>query len=240
MEETGIKLEGVTLEDLGEAQRIVIDKDNTTVIEGAGDKDGISGRVKQLRAQIEDTTSDYDREKLQERLAKLVGGVAVIRVGAATETEMKEKKARVEDAMHATRAAVEEGIVPGGGVALLRSSGALDKLKLSGDEAIGAAIIGRALTAPLRSIASNAGQEGAIVVEKVREGKGSFGYNAGTGVYEDMVKAGVIDPVKVTRSALQNAASIASLMLTTEAAIYEVPDDKPAGGGGDPHGHGDF
>jgi chaperonin GroEL len=240
MEETGIKLEGVTLEDLGEAQRIVIDKDNTTVIEGAGDKDGISGRVKQLRSQIEDTTSDYDREKLQERLAKLVGGVAVIRVGAATETEMKEKKARVEDAMHATRAAVEEGIVPGGGVALLRSSGALDKLKLSGDEAIGAAIIGRALSAPLRSIASNAGQEGAIVVEKVREGKGSFGYNAGTGVYEDMVKAGVIDPVKVTRSALQNASSIASLMLTTEAAIYEVPEDKPAAGGGDPHGHGDF
>jgi chaperonin GroEL len=240
MEETGIKLEGVTLEDLGEAQRVVIDKDNTTVIEGAGEKDGIAGRVKQLRAQIEDTTSDYDREKLQERLAKLVGGVAVIRVGAATETEMKEKKARVEDAMHATRAAVEEGIVPGGGVALLRSSGALDKLKLTGDEAIGAAIIGRALTAPLRSIASNAGQEGAIVVEKVREGKGSFGYNAGTGVYEDMVKAGVIDPVKVTRSALQNAASISALMLTTEAAIYEVPEEKPAAGGGDPHGHGDF
>ncbi len=240
MEETGIKLEGVTLEDLGEAQRIVIDKDNTTVIEGAGDKDAIAGRVKQLRAQIEDTTSDYDREKLQERLAKLVGGVAVIRVGAATETEMKEKKARVEDAMHATRAAVEEGIVPGGGVALLRTSGALDKLKLTGDEAIGAAIIGRALSAPLRSIASNAGQEGAIVVEKVREGKGSFGYNAGTGVYEDMVKAGVIDPVKVTRSALQNAASISALMLTTEAAIYEIPEDKPAAGGGDPHGHGDF
>jgi len=240
MEETGIKLEGVTLEDLGEAQRIVIDKDNTTVIEGAGDKDAISGRVKQLRAQIEDTTSDYDREKLQERLAKLVGGVAVIRVGAATETEMKEKKARVEDAMHATRAAVEEGIVPGGGVALLRSVSALDKLKLSGDEAIGAAIIGRALTAPLRAIASNAGQEGAIVVEKVREGKGSYGYNAASGVYEDMVKAGVIDPVKVSRSALQNAASIASLMLTTEAAIYELPDDKPAAGGGDPHGHGDF
>ena len=240
MEETGIKLEGVTLEDLGEAQRIVIDKDNTTVIEGAGDKNGIAGRVKQLRAQIEDTTSDYDREKLQERLAKLVGGVAVIRVGAATETEMKEKKARVEDAMHATRAAVEEGIVPGGGVAMLRSIDALDKLKLSGDEAIGAAIIGRALTAPLRSIASNAGQEGAIVVEKVREGKGSFGYNAGTGVYEDLVKAGVVDPVKVTRSALQNAASISALMLTTEAAIYEVPEEKPAAGGGDPHGHGDF
>jgi chaperonin GroEL len=240
MEETGIKLEGVTLEDLGEAQRVVIDKDNTTVIEGSGNKDGIAGRVKQLRAQIEDTTSDYDREKLQERLAKLVGGVAVIRVGAATETEMKEKKARVEDAMHATRAAVEEGIVPGGGVALLRSSGALDKLKLSGDEAIGADIIERALSAPLRSIASNAGQEGAIVVEKVREGKGAFGYNAGTGVYEDLIKAGVIDPVKVTRSALQNAASISALMLTTEAAIYEVPEAKPAAGGGDPHGHGDF
>jgi chaperonin GroEL len=236
MEETGIKLEGVTLEDLGEAQRVVIDKDNTTVIEGAGEKDGIAGRVKQLRAQIEDTTSDYDREKLQERLAKLVGGVAVIRVGAATETEMKEKKARVEDAMHATRAAVEEGIVPGGGVALLRSSGALDKLKLTGDEAIGAAIIGRALTAPLRSIASNAGQEGAIVVEKVREGKGSFGYNAGTGVYEDMVKAGVIDPVKVTRSALQNAASIAAMVLTTETLISDIPEKEKAGAAGG-HGH---
>ena len=192
-----------------------------------------------MRAQVEDTTSDYDREKLQERLAKLVGGVGIIRVGAATETEMKERKARVEDAMHATRAAVEEGIVVGGGVALIRSAGALDALDLSGDEAVGAAIIGRALSAPLRSIAANAGQEGAIVVEKVREGKGSFGYNAATNTYEDLIAAGVIDPVKVTRSALQNAASISSLMLTTEAAIYELPEP-PAPAGGDPHGHGEF
>ncbi len=239
MEETGIKLEGVTLEDLGQAERIIIDKDDTTVIQGGGESDAIAGRVKQLRAQVEDTTSDYDREKLQERLAKLVGGVGVIRVGAATETEMKERKARVEDAMHATRAAVEEGIVVGGGVALIRSAGALDALDLSGDEAVGAAIIGRALSAPLRSIAANAGQEGAIVVEKVREGKGSFGYNAATNTYEDLIAAGVIDPVKVTRSALQNAASISSLMLTTEAAIYELPEP-PAPAGGDPHGHGDF
>jgi chaperonin GroEL len=240
MEETGIKLEGVTLEDLGQAERIIIDKDTTTVIQGGGESAAIAGRVKQLRAQVEDTTSDYDREKLQERLAKLVGGVGVIRVGAATETEMKEKKARVEDAMHATRAAVEEGIVAGGGVALIRAASALDSLKLTGDEAIGAAIIGRALLAPLRSIASNAGQEGAIVVEKVREGKGSFGYNAGTDTYEDMIAAGVIDPVKVTRSALQNAASISSLMLTTEAAIHELPEPPAPAGGGDPHGHGDY
>jgi chaperonin GroEL len=240
MEETGIKLEGVTLEDLGQAERIIIDKDNTTVIQGGGESSAIAGRVKQLRAQVEDTTSDYDREKLQERLAKLSGGVAQINVGAATESEMKEKKARVEDAMHATRAAVEEGIVAGGGVALIRASKALDKLKLSGDEAIGAAIIGRALSAPLRSISSNAGQEGAIVVEKVREGKGSFGYNAGTDTYEDLIKAGVIDPVKVTRSALQNAASISSLMLTTEAAIVELPEPPAPAGGGDPHGHGEF
>lgn len=240
MEETGIKLEGVTLEDLGQAERIIIDKDNTTVIQGGGESEAIAGRVKQLRAQVEDTTSDYDREKLQERLAKLVGGVGVIRVGAATETEMKEKKARVEDAMHATRAAVEEGIVAGGGVALIRAASALDKLKLEGDEAIGAAIIGRALSDPLRSISNNAGQEGAIVVEKVREGKGSFGYNAGTDTYEDLIAAGVIDPVKVTRSALQHAASISSLMLTTEAAIHELPEPPAPAGGGDPHGHGEF
>ena len=239
MEETGITLEGVTLEDLGQAERIIIDKDNTTVIQGGGDSEAIAGRVKQLRAQVEDTTSDYDREKLQERLAKLVGGVGVVRVGAATETEMKERKARVEDAMHATRAAVEEGIVVGGGVALIRAASALDALDLSGDEAVGAAIIGRALSAPLRSIAANAGQEGAIVVEKVREGKGSFGYNAATNTYEDLIAAGVIDPVKVTRSALQNAVSISSLMLTTEAAIYELPEP-PAPAGGDPHGHGEF
>jgi chaperonin GroEL len=239
MEETGIKLEGVTLEDLGQAERIIIDKDNTTVIQGGGESNAIAGRVKQLRAQVEDTTSDYDREKLQERLAKLVGGVGVIRVGAATETEMKERKARVEDAMHATRAAVEEGIVVGGGVALIRSASALDALDFSGDEAVGAAIIGRALSAPLRSIAANAGQEGAIVVEKVREGEGSFGYNAATNTYEDLIAAGVIDPVKVTRSALQNAASISSLMLTTEVAICELPEP-PAPAGGDPHGHGEF
>ncbi len=240
MEETGIKLEGVQLEDLGQASRIVIDKDNTTVVEGGGTKQAIEGRVKQLRAQVEDTTSDYDREKLQERLAKLVGGVAVIKVGAATETEMKEKKARVEDAMHATRAAVEEGIVPGGGVALIRASKVLEKLKLEGDEAIGVKIVAKAIEAPLRNIASNAGQEGAIVVEKVRESKDpSFGYNAGTGEYGDMVKAGVIDPVKVTRTALQNAASIAALMLTTEATVHEIPDETPAPPP-DPHGGGGF
>ena len=196
--------------------------------------------MKQLRAQVEETTSDYDREKLQERLAKLVGGVAVIKVGAATETEMKEKKARVEDAMHATRAAVEEGIVPGGGVALLRAGKALAKLKLEGDEAIGATIVTRAIESPLRYIASNAGQEGAIVVEKVRESKdAAFGYNAGTGEYGDLVKAGVIDPVKVTRTALQNAASIAALMLTTEATVHEIPEDTPPAPP-DPHGGGGF
>ncbi|HUG81718.1 MAG TPA: chaperonin GroEL [Bryobacterales bacterium] len=234
MEETGIKLEGVQMDDLGKASRIVIDKDNTTIIEGGGAKAAIEGRVKQLRAQIEDTTSDYDREKLQERLAKLVGGVAVIKVGAATETEMKEKKARVEDAMHATRAAVEEGIVPGGGVALIRAAVALDGLKLAdADEDLGVKIVRRALEEPLRWIAQNAGQEGAIVCEKVRESKkASFGYNAQTEVYEDLVAAGVIDPAKVTRTALQNAASIAGLMLTTEATVHEIPDDAPAGGGG--------
>jgi chaperonin GroEL len=238
MEETGIKLEGVKMEDLGQAGRIVIDKDNTTLVEGAGKKQAIEGRVKQLRAQIEETTSDYDREKLQERLAKLVGGVAVIRVGAATETEMKEKKARVEDAMHATRAAVEEGIVPGGGVALLRAAAALEKLKLAGDEQIGVNVVRRALEEPLRWIAQNAGNEGAIVVEKVRAHKdANYGYNAQTDTYEDLVKVGVIDPAKVTRTALQNAASIAALMLTTEATVHEIPEKEPAAGG-PPPGHG--
>ena len=240
MEETGIKLEGVQMEDLGSAERVVIDKDNTTIVEGGGTKEGIEGRVKQIRAQVEDTTSDYDREKLQERLAKLVGGVAVIRVGAATETEMKEKKARVEDAMHATRAAVEEGIVPGGGVALIRASSVLDKLKAEGDEAIGVKIVAKAIEAPLRWISQNAGQEGAIVCGKVREAKdASFGYNASNGEYGDMVKAGVIDPVKVTRTALQNAASISSLMLTTEATVHELPEEKPAAPP-DPHHDGGF
>ena len=239
MEETGIKLEGVTLEDLGTASRIVIDKDTTTIVEGGGDSQAIQGRVKQLRAQIEDTTSDYDREKLQERLAKLVGGVAVIRVGAATETEMKEKKARVEDAMHATRAAVEEGIVPGGGTALLRASSVIDDLKLEDhDEQVGAKIVKKALESPLRWIAQNAGHEGAIVVEKVRALKADTeGFNAQTEVYEDLVKAGVIDPAKVTRTALQNAASISGLMLTTEATVHEIEEVKPAPGGGG-HGHG--
>ena len=239
MEETGIKLEGVKLEDLGTASRIVIDKDNTTIVEGGGESQAIQGRVKQLRAQIEDTTSDYDREKLQERLAKLVGGVAVIRVGAATETEMKEKKARVEDAMHATRAAVEEGIVPGGGTALLRASAVLDDLNLADhDEQVGVKIVKKALESPLRWIAQNAGHEGAIVVEKVRAlKKDTEGFNAQTEVYEDLVKAGVIDPAKVTRTALQNAASISGLMLTTEATVHEIEEDKPAPGGGG-HGHG--
>jgi chaperonin GroEL len=241
MEETGIKLEGVTLEDLGTASRIVIDKDNTTIVEGGGGTTAIQGRVKQLRAQIEDTTSDYDREKLQERLAKLVGGVAVIRVGAATETEMKETKARVEDAMHATRAAVEEGIVPGGGTALLRASSVLDSLNLDDhDEQVGVKIVKRSLEAPLRWIAQNAGHEGAIVVEKVRElKKDTEGFNAQTEVYEDLVKAGVIDPAKVTRTALQNAASISGLMLSTEATVHEIEEDKPApAGGGHDHGGG--
>jgi chaperonin GroEL len=225
MEETGIKLEGVQLEDLGKAKRVMIDKDNTTIVEGAGTRKTIDGRVKQLRAQIEETTSDYDREKLQERLAKLVGGVAVIKVGAATETEMKEKKARVEDAMHATRAAVEEEIVPGGGVALVRSIPAVKKLKLEGDEQTGAGIVLRALEEPLRQIASNAGEEGSIVVEKVKADKSvNFGFNAATGQYEDLVQAGVIDPAKVVRFALQNAASIAGLMLTTEALISEISE----------------
>ena len=239
-EELGIKLEKVGLEDLGHAKKITINKDNTTIIEGAGKHSDIEGRVKQLRVQIEETTSDYDREKLQERLAKLVGGVAVIKVGAATETELKEKKARVEDAMHATRAAVEEGIVPGGGVALLRCMPAVEKLKLEGDEAIGSNILRRALEEPLRQIVNNAGYEGAIVAEKVRlSGEANYGFNAETEKYEDLVAAGVIDPTKVTRTALQNAASIAALLLTTEALISEIKEESkapampPGGGMGD-------
>jgi chaperonin GroEL len=235
-EDLGIKLENIKLEDLGKAKKVTIDKDNTTIVEGDGSQAAIEGRVKQIRTQIEDTTSDYDREKLQERLAKLVGGVAVIKVGAATETEMKEKKARVEDAMHATKAAVEEGIVPGGGVALLRSAKAIDGLKLEGDQKTGAEIIRRAVEAPLRNIASNAGVEGSIVVQRVKESKDAgFGYNAATDTYEDLVKAGVIDPTKVVRSALQNASSIASLLLTTEAMVSEIPEEKkdaPMPGGG--------
>jgi len=237
-EDLGIKLENLHVEDLGKAKKVVIDKDNTTIVEGAGKNAAIDGRVKQLRAQIDETTSDYDREKLQERLAKLVGGVAVIKVGAATETEMKEKKARVEDAMHATRAAVEEGIVPGGGVALLRAIPALEKLKLDGDEQIGVNIVKRSLEEPLRTIASNAGYEGAIVIGKVREAKDpNFGFNAATEEYMDMIKAGILDPAKVTRSALQNAASISSLMLTTEALVAEIPEEEkpaPHAGGGAP------
>jgi chaperonin GroEL len=225
-EDLGIKLENIKMEDLGKAKKVTIDKDNTTIVEGAGTKQAIEGRVKQLRTQVQDTTSDYDREKLQERLAKLVGGVAVIKVGAATETEMKEKKARVEDAMHATKAAVEEGIVPGGGVALLRAGEALEKLKLPGDQQIGVNIIARALEEPLRWIATNGGQEGSIVVQKVKEGKGDFGFNAQTETYENLVAAGVIDPTKVVRSALQHASSIASLLLTTEALVSEIPEEK--------------
>jgi chaperonin GroEL len=238
MEETGIKLEGVRLDDLGRAKRVTVDKDNTTIVDGGGSQKAIEGRIKQLRAQIDDTTSDYDREKLQERLAKLAGGVAVIKVGAATETEMKEKKARVEDALHATRAAVEEGIVPGGGVALLRASKALIGFKGEGDEQMGIDIVRRACEEPLRQIVSNSGTEGAIVVAKIRENENpNFGFNAQTDTYEDLVSTGVIDPTKVTRSALQNAASIASLMLTTEAMIAEIPEKKPAAPAG-PGGHG--
>jgi chaperonin GroEL len=238
-EDLGIKLENVQVGDLGQAKKITIDKDNTTIVEGKGKPGDVQGRVKEIRGQIDKTTSDYDREKLQERLAKLVGGVAVIKVGAATETEMKEKKARVEDAMHATRAAVEEGIVPGGGVALSRCVNALDKLKLEGDEQIGVNIVKRALVEPLRQIAENAGEEGAIVLGKVNDSKdNNYGYNALTGEYEDLVKAGVLDPTKVVRTALQNAGSIASLMLTTEALVSEIPEEKkgaPMGGG---HGGG--
>ncbi|HTB21163.1 MAG TPA: chaperonin GroEL [bacterium] len=233
-EELGIKLENVELKDLGKARRIVIDKDNTTLVDGAGDKKGIEARIKQINKQIEDTTSDYDKEKLQERRAKLAGGVAVLHVGAATEVEMKEKKARVEDALHATRAALLEGIVPGGGVALLRAQEALTALKLSGDEAVGADIIRRALESPLRTISNNAGIDGAVAVEKVRSLKGAEGLNAASGNYEDLVKIGVIDPTKVTRSALQNAASIAALMLTTECLVSDIPEkkEKSAPGGG--------
>jgi chaperonin GroEL len=228
-EDLGIKLENVQISDLGQAKKITIDKDNTTVVEGKGKHAEIEGRVKEIRSQIEKTTSDYDREKLQERLAKLVGGVAVIKVGAATETEMKEKKARVEDAMHATRAAVEEGIVPGGGVALARCAAALEKLKAEGDEQIGINIVKRAITEPLRMIAENAGEEGAVVLGKVLEAKDqNFGFNAFNGEYEDLVKAGVLDPTKVVRTALQNAGSIASLMLTTEALVAEIPEKKEA------------
>jgi chaperonin GroEL len=238
-EDLGIKLENVQISDLGQVKKITVDKDNTTLVEGKGKHSEIEGRVKEIRSQIEKTTSDYDREKLQERLAKLVGGVAVIKVGAATETEMKEKKARVEDAMHATRAAVEEGIVPGGGVALSRCVAALDKLKVEGDEQIGVNIVKRALVEPLRQIAENAGEEGAIVLGKVNDSKDpNFGYNALTGDYEDLVKAGVLDPTKVVRTALTNAGSIASLMLTTEALVAEIPEEKkgaPSGGG---HGGG--
>src|SRR5271154_6418100 len=236
-EETGIKLEGVKLEDLGKAKRVTVDKDNTTIIDGAGVAKSIEGRIKQLRTQIDETTSDYDREKLQERLAKLAGGVAVIKVGAATETEMKEKKARVEDALHATRAAVEEGIVPGGGVALLRAVKSLDGIKVAEDEQIGVNIVKRACEEPVRQIVGNAGYEGAIVIEKIRSNPDpNFGFNASTATYEDLVKSGVIDPTKVTRSALQNASSIAALMLTTEAMIAEIPEKKAAPAPGGPHG----
>ena len=238
-EDLGLKLENLQVEDLGTAKKVTIDKDNTTIIEGGGTGKAIEGRVKQLRAQIEDTTSDYDGEKLQERLAKLVGGVAVIKVGAATETEMKEKKARVEDAMHATKAAVEEGIVPGGGVALLRAAKTLDTLTVDDDQKLGVNIIRRALEEPMRWIAQNAGFEGAIVVQKVRDAKDSDeGFNAQTETYENLIKAGVIDPTKVVRSALQNAGSIASLLLTTEALIAEIPEEKSAAAAGGPPGMG--
>jgi chaperonin GroEL len=237
-EDLGIKLESITLEDLGRVKSIVVDKENTTIVEGFGKSPDIQGRVNQIRRQIEETTSDYDREKLQERLAKLAGGVAVINVGAATETEMKEKKARVEDALHATRAAVEEGIVPGGGVALLRCLSAIDALKLEDeDEKIGVEIVKRAIESPLRALASNAGVEGSIIVQEVKKRKGNEGYNVSTDAYEDLVKAGVVDPKKVTRTALQNAASIAALLLTTECLITEVPEkDKPAPAPGGGHG----
>src|SRR5689334_4019310 len=240
-EELGLKLENVTVTDLGRAKRVTIDKDNTTLVGGEGKKDKIKGRIAEIRTQIDNTTSDYDREKLQERLAKLVGGVAVVKVGAATETEMKEKKARVEDALHATRAAVEEGIVPGGGVALIRAQKALEKLEVPEEQKFGVSIIRRALEEPLRQIAANAGEEGSIIVQKVREGKGAFGYNAQTNKYTDLIADGVIDPAKVVRSALQNAASVAGLLLTTEALVAEKPKQKEAGGGAGGHGgHGDF
>jgi chaperonin GroEL len=241
-EEVGLSLEKATLDNLGSAKKITITKENTTIIDGAGDPKMIEGRVGQIRAQIEESSSDYDREKLQERVAKLAGGVAVIKVGAATEVEMKEKKARVEDALHATRAAVEEGVVPGGGVALVRAVARLAKLKgANDDQNVGIDIARRAMTEPLRQIVTNAGEEGSVVLNKVAEGKGSFGYNAATGVYEDMIKAGILDPTKVVRSALQNAASIAGLMITTEAMVAELPKEEAGhghGGGGDMGGMG--
>jgi chaperonin GroEL len=235
-EDLGIKLENLSVSDLGSAKRITIDKDNTTIVDGAGSRSALEGRVKQIRSQIEETTSDYDREKLQERLAKLIGGVAVINVGAATETEMKEKKARVEDALNATRAAVEEGIVPGGGVALVRCLDALSKMKIKGDQKLGVRVVMRAIEEPLRQIANNAGMEGSVVIDKVKSAQGAFGYNAETDTYEDLMKAGVIDPTKVVRLALQNASSVASLMLTTQAMVAEKPEDKhePAMPGGAP------
>jgi chaperonin GroEL len=237
-EDLGIKLENVELADLGSVKRLVIEKENTTIVEGKGKKSDIEGRITQIRRQIEETTSDYDREKLQERLAKLAGGVAVIHVGASTETEMKEKKARVEDALHATRAAVEEGIVPGGGVALLRCQEAILSLKLKGDEKTGADILYRAIEAPLRTLCENAGVNAALIVEKVKEAKGNIGYNVATGEYVDLIKAGVVDPAKVTRSAIQHAASISGLLLTTECLITEIKEKKEAAGGGHGHDHG--
>jgi len=235
-EDLGIKLENIQVSDLGQTKRVTVDKENTTIVEGGGSSNDIQGRVKQIRRQIEETSSDYDREKLQERLAKLAGGVAVINVGAATEPEMKEKKARVEDALHATRAAVEEGIVPGGGVALIRAAQAIDSLNLEGDEAIGAQIVKTAVAGPIRQLCSNAGVEGSVVVKTILESKGNSGYNVATDTYEDLLKAGVVDPTKVTRSALQNAASISGLLLTTECMITDIPEKEaaPAGGGGHP------
>jgi chaperonin GroEL len=242
-EEAGFKLENTTLDSLGKAKRVVIDKENSTIIDGAGNSQDIKGRINQIRKQIEETTSDYDREKLQERLAKLAGGVAVLKIGAATETEMKEKKARVEDALHATRAAVEEGVVPGGGVALIRASSALDSLKVEGDEKIGVDIIRRACEEPLRLIASNAGKESSVIANEVKKQKGAYGYNAYTDTFEDLLNSGVIDPTKVTRTALENAASIASLILTTECIVSEKPEnkEKTAGAGaGMPGGMGEY
>jgi chaperonin GroEL len=233
-EDLGVKLENVTLNDLGTAKRISIDKDNTTIVDGGGSREALEGRVKQIRVQVEDTTSDYDREKLQERLAKLIGGVAVINVGAATETEMKEKKDRVEDALNATRAAVEEGIVPGGGVAFVRAMKALEKLALPGEEQLGVKLLMRALQEPVRQIADNAGFEGSIVVQKVMESKDAFGFNAEKGDYEDLMKAGIIDPTKVARFALQNAASVAGLLMTTEAMVADKPEEKKAEAAGMP------
>jgi len=239
-EDLGIKLENIQLEDLGRAKRVKVDKENTTIIEGAGKTADINGRVAQIKKQIDDTDSDYDREKLQERLAKLAGGVAQVNVGAATETEMKEKKARVEDALHATRAAIEEGIVPGGGVALIRCLSALEKLSLKGDEAIGGDIVKRALEEPLRQIAENAGHEGSVVVQRVKNEKTSVGFDAEQEEYRDMLQAGIIDPTKVVRTALQNASSIAGLLITTEALVTEIPEKEKAPAGGPPHGGGGY